>query len=111
MRIITIKSRARGAAEKWKRIYSYLGSWHVPSKESDYRRLAALGPDPDPEDVNRIIGHAGWTSIHCDECGQPVEIAMVFWDGPEDDDESSSVELCLGCLTKAAEKLDMSVEW
>lgn len=107
MKIITPKVLARGVAEKWKRIHSLAGSWHIyPSKEYDYHRLVALGPDPDPKDIERIIGHAGWTRVHCDECDQSVEVAMMFWDVVEDDEESVPIRLCRGCLGKATERLD-----
>lgn len=58
-------------------------------------KLRALGPTPDPEDVDRIIGNNGWSRTFCGECHDYHLDAVLFGEGYD------SFALCKGCLSLA----------
>ena len=98
-----IKSRdflAAHAADRWRAQYegkcAYLFSgepWGVK-----HRALVALGPKPDPDDVDRIIGNKSWTRNTCDECNADADTVQV---GQAPDYESRTADLCEACLRRA----------
>jgi hypothetical protein len=102
MRIIDPKALAATAAERWK--YSYWRpdgrGWIVDFASGVHAQLLALGANPDPEDVNRIIGNKTWTQQWCNEpqCGGVAVVEV----GQEPDYESSTANLCRDCLKKVA---------
>jgi hypothetical protein len=103
MKIITRFTKAAEAAEKWKGGYCRQGVWSVIARNSSqevYEALAALGPTPEPDAVNAVIGNDSWTMPpSCDECGEKKEIVVQM--GEEPDYESSTADLCRECLGKA----------
>jgi len=94
MILITREALAATAAERWDLQYPR-ADLQEPS-----RRIRALGPAPDPDAVDRIIGNDYWTTPGpCSECGaQGVAVAQV---GQEPDYESATAWLCEGCARKA----------
>lgn len=49
--------------------------------------------------IDAAIGNESWTPIRCDECSQDAEVAVEVGEPP--DYESSTVVLCVPCLTRA----------
>lgn len=102
-----IKSRAflaAHAAEAWRRQYAAaIENQHAlftgdAKRVAIYDALRALGPTPDPDEVDRIIGNNSWTSNHCDECGAPADTVQV---GQPPDYESRTADLCEPCVRRA----------
>jgi uncharacterized protein YuzB (UPF0349 family) len=62
------------------------------------RLLDELGPNPDPDDVNRIVEY-DVCLVHCDECGRPANpvVAIDVSDGEHD----FPTYMCEGCLVQA----------
>ncbi len=59
-------------------------------------KLKELGSNPDPDDVDEIIGNKSWTRVPtCCECKQETQ-AIVLFHSRED-----VVEVCGMCLLKA----------
>lgn len=106
MKIITRESTAAEAAERWKGQYSRGGQWGTvyigePRDTREiYEALVALGPSPDPDAVNELIGNTSWASPpQCDECNKAAECIVQL--GEEPDYESSTANICPDCLSKA----------
>ena len=96
MKIITRHTQASGAAKRWANQYKH----DDIMRETTLRRLKALGRNPDPDDVDKVIGNGSWTTTpHCDECG--VENVPVVCVGEEPDYDSSTACLCSGCVVDA----------
>lgn len=107
MRLITRKGKATLVAAQWYRNYYRNYQWmkpnlHLGGPEAKYAELLVLGDNPDPDEVDRIIGNTSWTECRCDECNKAFE--QVVQVGDEPDYESSTAKMCKGCL-KAALKL------
>ena len=101
MKIITRQILANGAAERWATQYSYL-HWGKEKKQIG-EELKALGSNPNPDDVDRIIGNTAWTSVpECDECSKKTEVVIEM--GQEPDHDSHTAQLCFSCLNKAVKK-------
>ncbi len=105
MKLITRQVKAAEAAERWAAQY---GVWKgnplqrvlEGNAELVYQRLLALGPRPDPDQVDAVIGNTSWTEAgRCSECKatSPVLVRM----GDEPDYESATAWLCPKCLSKA----------
>lgn len=101
MRLITRGYKAIGVAEHWKQTYNDRnGNWRYgDNKRVTYEKLAALGPEPHPDDVDKIIGNTSWTACHCDECRDSVEYVVMV--GQEPDYDSATAHLCRDCIEKA----------
>lgn len=114
MRLITRSGKAAAVAEAWRRQYQDRdGSWKYDthpsfttglSKEQTYNALVILGPNPNADDVDRVIGNTSWTACRCDECDQYFEEVMEVGQDPEY--ESSTAELCEGCVIMALNSFD-----
>lgn len=103
MKLITRKVLADKASGRWLKTYFRKGEWvYGFDKEVIYCNLKALGDNPTPEDVDRVIGNSSWTSIKCDECGKYVE--EVIQVGEEPDYESCTANICKPCLILTMEE-------
>lgn len=86
-----------GAVDRFERQY---GSGHWPVHAAKIAPLKALKRDAGyADEINRIIGNTGWTSLQCEECDQSVEVVASLgtdseWGGP-------AVSVCEECLSKA----------
>jgi len=94
MKLYTRKIRASEALKKWNHQYPIGEGFDVRRGE-----LEKLGPNPDPDDVDRITGNTSWTDIpRCLECGADgVTTAMVG----EKIDNDLYTYLCFECLSSA----------
>ncbi len=103
--LVTRQSLARGVAAKWKHQRSCNGHWTLHRKEEErdiYEKLLELGPDPDPDAADKIIGNGSWTDpgrcVGCDlDDGGPRVVI-----GEEPDYESATATMCGACLNEAA---------
>lgn len=104
MEIVTRKSKAKTAVAYW------CEPQH--GDESAYRqelirRLRALGGDPDPDEVNRILGGDHWTTLPpCGECGRASPTVVQV--GEKLDHETATAWLCPSCVLRAAALVDAS---
>ena len=99
MEIITRKSLARTAAERYKSdfYYSARNVWRIPGGEHTYFELLKLGYDPSPDEVDRVIGNGGWTREHCAECGTQSGYRWFVFGT----DYETSGTVCESCLELA----------
>lgn len=91
--IITRQDLANSAAQLWKQQYFTVGGWlkiFEGDSESIHKELVALGSTPNPDDVDRIIGNIGWTTISCDSCREHVTEAIVGY-----------ITICAKCVKEA----------
>jgi hypothetical protein len=97
MRYVNSQIYAREAI-KWFDQFTRLEAWNRDRQQ----RLRDLGPEPKPEDVDRIMGLC-WTEVQCSQCGkhQPSGIELDVVDAETGD----PVVLCVACLDKADELL------
>lgn len=102
MKLLTRKHKAKEAAQSWKSRYFRCGVWMSSDNKLVYDNLIALGPDPDPDDVNTVIGNTSWTEIICSCCGGQVDICAVL---READWDKQEIRLCLTCATEARQKI------
>lgn len=66
MRLITKQYLANIVKDRWKAQYYTKGEWYAygGDKEVKYNALVALGDNPSPDDVNKVIGNrAGQTFL------------------------------------------------
>lgn len=95
----------RDAAERWRKQYQngQSGKWtdtSYGSSEDRYKRLCALGPNPDIQSVADIIGNKGWSYISCDGCPEYVERAVRIG-------EYDGKTYCPTCIAEAAKALSV----
>jgi hypothetical protein len=62
------------------------------------QRLRDLGPEPNPEAVDKIMGLC-WTSVQCSECGEHVEQGVEL--DVIDAENGDPVVLCGDCIDAA----------
>ena len=93
----------RGVAEKW--AFTYTGNYHRwPDKRVIGMKLAALDLETaSAQEINDIIGNATWTVLMCTECDQSHSVLVRV--GQEPDYDAQWVDLCMGCLQRAARAL------
>lgn len=102
--ILDRKRIASKVSEGWKNQYFNLekGEWNIELKddcEKIYKKLVKLGENPEPEDVDKVIGNNDWTVVFCMECGSVSEKVVVFGKGKH------PVTVCFTCLKKVLFKL------
>lgn len=105
MRIVSRVSKAAKAADSWYNTYydKRFGWSYGEDKAVTYDQLVALGREPDPDDVDRIIGNNSWTSTRCDECGTSPQVVVMV--GEEPAYESNTVFICSPCILKLREMI------
>jgi hypothetical protein len=90
---------ARGVADRWRDQYQNKdGSWSGTVSgggEGVYKKLCALGHNPDINAVAEAIGNKSWSHLTCIGCGDSVERAADF--GSDYSDQR--VLLCCDCLS------------
>ena len=87
---------ASNAAERWLCQYPN-------DRDGIGEKVRALGPTPNPDDVDRIIGNGSWTRTpRCSECGQDDKDCIVEL-GQEPDYGSSTAWICQDCIDKASQ--------
>lgn len=94
MKVITRQQLANQVAEQWEASAFYsppVAAWKLEKLES----LKALGPNPNPDDVDHIIGNKYWTETECCECGT-INVPVVRFEA-----SSYDADLCAECLKKA----------
>ena len=111
MKVITIRTQIRELPDRLKRQWqrpdgSWKGLYDGRSMEKLHAAIAALDPERATlKDVNTILDPDTWwvEALECDECGELVEAIVQLGDEPGY--ESSTANVCIGCLRKA---LDMA---
>ena len=105
MKKITRETLAAEAAERWRAQYPkarYVGT----PKEGIHAALAALGSQPNPDDVDAAVGNDSWTEVPtCGECGKS-DSDFVFEVGAPPGYESHTAYLCGACITELAQLSD-----
>ncbi len=97
MKLMTRKKRA---AEYIKELHE--SNTIIPG--SIDKRLLSLGTNPDPDEVDRIIGHNGRTKVICDECMESKDSVLLFCEWYED--PYTEMEICRVCLLKALDVIE-----
>ena len=103
MRYVNRQIYAREAIN-WFDQFSRLEPWNRDRQQ----RLRDLGPNPKPEDVDKIMA-SGWTAVQCSQCGnhRPSGIELFVTDAETGD----LVVLCLGCVDKARILFEENETW
>lgn len=97
MRLITRKSKAKDVAKAWKLQYGDINT-------DVYEALVALGGNPNPEDIDEVIGNGTWTATKCYECGdRNIDVILIGEDEDENDYFAMTTFVCRDCLKKAIE--------
>ena len=119
MKLITRQSLANEAAELWARQYPPVdlqAEIHDPQtipKRREWAQkmrgifydLQALGPTPNPDAVDTIIGNKTWTQMPvCSECGSTRQRIMRFVENVDHD--ADVIYLCKSCLETAMMLID-----
>lgn len=106
MNLITRKTLAASALERFKVQYHGISdecrAFGLVDRTMGQLReaLRALGPSPDPDDVDRVITNDSWTYVPlCNEC--KTQASAVVEIGEPTDYESSTATVCLACLEEA----------
>lgn len=102
MKLITRQVMANNVAKGWSgQYFSQKKGWlkgPIKDPKEVYDRLVELGDNPNPDDVDKVIGNGTWTSVpRCDECLQRTEAVVRFGADPDE----YLVSVCFDCLTKA----------
>jgi len=110
IRPVTRRMRAAAAAKQWTLQYRPLLANYDKDRRAQIigvgAKLADLGPSPDPDAVDAIIGNTSWTSISCSVCGcDSLEHAIEMGTDGEDGD----VRICEACLAEGLAKLGKAV--
>jgi hypothetical protein len=107
MKLITRWTLAKEVRRKWNKQYP---KPEYKSQFDDVRKaLKALGPNPNPYDVDQIIGNNSWTEVgFCDECNEEVEsLIEIGTDSLRRHANSESpVRICNECLLKAMQLIE-----
>lgn len=110
MELVTRKGRAAQVSAKWAEQYRD-DNTALPNGRTKAEVLVllwALGPTPDPDEVDEIIGNGSWTSVRCGECdARPDEVVRV---GEEPDYESATAYLCRWCAGNVVAMFDTVAE-
>lgn len=102
MRIITRQELANRAANTWKGQYLEKDGWRTNLKgptELVYNSIIQLGDNPNPDEVDKIIGNGSWTRVKCDECQQDQNAAIITGT------DEASIYLCKSCISTMNEQL------
>jgi len=93
MKLITRQYNASIAAKEWEKTYK---KWDCEEKKETLSNLKKLGDNPNPDDVDRIIGNGTWTENQlCDECGNEKDTVEFL------ENDAYAVWICKECLMKA----------
>lgn len=91
MKIITRQTLANEAAKRWRMQYRR----DDPLDRGIGKKLAEMGPAPNPDKIDELIGNNSWTKVpRCQECFEMAENNVVVRLGID-------CALCLACLEKA----------
>lgn len=97
--LVTRRTRAKETARRWR---------NMPASYHPNRRIVAamskLGEDPDPADVDRILGHRRQTMVRCDGCGDEADQGVDLTS--HSDDEYGPCTYCRECLLDALALLE-----
>lgn len=116
-KIITRATQADTAAARWARQYRSPndGRWLVTfldgpaAARAVHEALVALGDQPNPDDVDRIIGNTTWTDVPpCNGCRG--RFPLVVRVGGEPDYDSSTALLCPACLRSALDLVEAAAD-
>jgi ferredoxin len=81
-------------AVKWFDQFTHLEPWNRDRQQ----RLRDLGPEPKPEDVDKIMG-ACWAAVQCSQCGKHCPSGIEF--DVMDAETSDRIVLCGDCIDAA----------
>jgi len=95
------KTLATQAAARWRNTYfvrngEEWGNTKNGNTHPVYIKLLKLGKNPNPDDVDEVIGNESWTRLTCDNCNK--EINEGVWIGEHLDYESRTTMACVKCL-------------
>lgn len=102
--VITRQTRANEAAARFREQYAGWKPdalcWNGSSPRQIADALEALGPTPDPDAVDKIIGRDSWTAPpKCNGCSARARVVVRV--GAEEDYESATTVLCETCVRTA----------
>lgn len=104
MDLLTRHSMAQIASQRWDQQYNRSVDSH---KIAIGARLRNLSLPVDPDVVDLIVGNTSWTSIGiCHECRKEPDALIQI--GETQDYDSSTANVCLDCIRRAAEMLEQS---
>lgn len=96
--LITRATLAAQAADLWEAQYR---SGAYGDRSETTKALRALGPAPDPDAVDAVIGNTSWTEVpECSGCGAKG-LQKVVRVGEALNYESATAELCQACVAVA----------
>ena len=103
---VSRQQNANTAYERW------INQFNLENKKSKWykqaQELKALGKNPNPDDVDRIIGNSSWTHVNCDICEQKKSHGIRM--GPYYSYEQNPILVCNDCLVRAHEEIKKFVD-
>lgn len=113
IKVITRQTQAEEATERWKDQYKKWATnyddniWYDKEKEDIYNKLVSLGPNPNPDDIDNIIGNNNWTFVRCDFCREYKKLSVEL--NMEDNYNNitlAPVSLCSECIRDMVKELE-----
>ncbi|WP_164087106.1 hypothetical protein [Stenotrophomonas maltophilia] len=98
--VVARRTLAAMAAKRWKNQYAGWADGDG-SKAGVLLQLQALGPNPDPDAVDAVVGNRSWTTVpSCNGCNA-ADCSVVVTVGETPGYESSTAHLCEKCVLAA----------
>lgn len=106
MKVITQRDLIKGVADRWRNTFAYSFSWAMDDREREIgvKLQELINKNASAKEIDDVIGHNGWTTLFCHECGETVTEAISFCD---DDEESFCV--CFSCFNKARDMMSKKI--
>lgn len=97
--ILTRQSRANTVADRWRKRYAN-SMFEGTFIKNTFDMLKELGPNPDPDEVNALVGNSNWINIYCSMCKESVSEVLKF------EHDFVEIRLCKLCLEKSLKTLE-----
>ena len=108
--VYTRETTAQGVAKRWEEQYrSYIRKGTKPGDfcpKQTLRELKAMGANPDPDEIDSLLGNPSWTTVSCHSCSDPSATGVHFLqDYMADIHDEDMTSLCKSCVEEGVKAL------